>query len=201
VLLWAKIKPDYAKVGRGVKKRCCRIGDFLKELHLTEGTGFPTIYNAMADNGSPNPIFETDEDTYVMVTIPIHYDYKGTKSDQVSDQANILIFNSLDDIIAFSKQDNDGAYDGVSDGVKEIIEAELHTKVEGLLVGAKSWIKRKDLFAKIGLSNHSTNREKYLDPLIDFGWIQMEYPDNPTHPKQRYKITERGMIVIQLIKS
>jgi ATP-dependent DNA helicase RecG len=40
-----------------------RIGDFLKELELTEGraTGFPTIYKAMAQNGSPKPIFDTDD--------------------------------------------------------------------------------------------------------------------------------------------
>ena len=39
-----------------------RIGDFLKELDLTEGrgTGFPTIYREMEKNGSPKPIFETD---------------------------------------------------------------------------------------------------------------------------------------------
>lgn len=40
-----------------------RIGDFLKELHLTEGrnTGFKKILNALEANGSPNPEFETDE--------------------------------------------------------------------------------------------------------------------------------------------
>jgi ATP-dependent DNA helicase RecG len=51
-----------------------RIGDFLKELQLTEsrGTGFPNIYKLMAKNGSPSPIFETDEQHYVMVTISAH---------------------------------------------------------------------------------------------------------------------------------
>ena len=41
-----------------------RIGDFLKELHLTEGrnTGFKKILDALKHNGSPLPIFETDED-------------------------------------------------------------------------------------------------------------------------------------------
>ena len=38
-----------------------RIGDFLKELQLMEdrGTGFPTIYDAMANNSSPDSIIET----------------------------------------------------------------------------------------------------------------------------------------------
>lgn len=52
-----------------------RIGDFLKELHLTEGkgTGIPKIRRAMERNGSPNPIFETDADrTYFLSILPIH---------------------------------------------------------------------------------------------------------------------------------
>ena len=52
-----------------------RIGDFLKELQLTEGrgTGFPAIYDALEANGSPKPVFETDDDsTYFLATIPAH---------------------------------------------------------------------------------------------------------------------------------
>lgn len=50
-----------------------RIGDFLKELKLTEGrgTGFPKIRKSMKDNGSPEPIFKTDEKlSYFLVTLP-----------------------------------------------------------------------------------------------------------------------------------
>lgn len=52
-----------------------RVGDFLKELHLTEGrsTGIPKIRRAMNNNGSPKPRFETDkEKTYFLTTLPIH---------------------------------------------------------------------------------------------------------------------------------
>lgn len=40
-----------------------RIGEFLKELDLTEGrcTGIPTIRESMAENGSPPPKFSTDD--------------------------------------------------------------------------------------------------------------------------------------------
>jgi len=57
------------------KYRNRRIGDFLKELHLTEGrgTGIPKIIRAMQKNGSPHPIFDTDEDlTYFLTILPIH---------------------------------------------------------------------------------------------------------------------------------
>ena len=48
-----------------------RIGDFLKELHLTEGkgTGIPKIKRAMKNNGSDEPIFETDEARTYFVAI------------------------------------------------------------------------------------------------------------------------------------
>jgi len=52
-----------------------RIGDFLKELDLTEGrgTGIPKIRRAMKANGSPPPQFETDADrTHFLATLLIH---------------------------------------------------------------------------------------------------------------------------------
>ena len=52
-----------------------RVGDFLKELGLTEGrgTGIPKIRKAMQDNGSPSPKFETDrQKTYFLTTLAIH---------------------------------------------------------------------------------------------------------------------------------
>ena len=52
-----------------------RLGDFLKELDLTEGrsTGIPTIQAKLAENGSPRAVFETTDDRLTfLVTIPIH---------------------------------------------------------------------------------------------------------------------------------
>ena len=52
-----------------------RIGDFLKELDMTEGrgTGIPIIRKEMKKNGSPEPRFETGDDySYFITTLPIH---------------------------------------------------------------------------------------------------------------------------------
>ncbi|MDO4543390.1 MAG: putative DNA binding domain-containing protein [Clostridia bacterium] len=52
-----------------------RIGEFLKEMHLTEGrnTGFLKIRNALRNNGSPEPLFETDDArTYFSTTLYLH---------------------------------------------------------------------------------------------------------------------------------
>lgn len=63
--------------GRAVSRRYRnrRIGEFLKELDLTEGraTGIPKILKVMAANGSAPPLFETDDDrTSFVVRLPVH---------------------------------------------------------------------------------------------------------------------------------
>ncbi len=57
-----------------------RLGEFLKELDLSEGkcTGIPTIQEELRNNGSPKAHFYTDEDRRaVRVEIPIHPDFLG----------------------------------------------------------------------------------------------------------------------------
>ena len=57
------------------KYRNRRIGDFLKELKLTEGrnTGIPKIKRALKNNGSKEPVFETNETRdYFITTIFMH---------------------------------------------------------------------------------------------------------------------------------
>ncbi len=61
---------DYRLACRRYRNR--RIGEFLKELGLTEGrnTGIHKILRALRENGSPDPLFETDsERLYFMVTL------------------------------------------------------------------------------------------------------------------------------------
>lgn len=68
---------DELRTGHSVTRRYRnrRIGEFLKELNLTEGrgTGIPKILRAIQKNGSPMPVFETDDDrTYFVARFPIH---------------------------------------------------------------------------------------------------------------------------------
>lgn len=184
-----------------------RIGDLLKELRLTEGrgTGFPAIYDTMAANGSPKPVFETDEQTHVLVTLPAHA--LATVNDQASDQVgnqatngvNHIVFNDLADIIAFANQASNQASDQASDQAIAILSDQVHDRVKDVLQAVKDWTKRVLLFETMALSNHSTNRSKYLDPLIELGWVEMEFPDAKTSPKQRYRITEPGKKILTLI--
>jgi predicted HTH transcriptional regulator len=71
------IKLADLQAGRAVSRRYRnrRIGEFLKELDLTEGraTGIPKILKVMAANGSPTPVFESDDErTSFVIRLPVH---------------------------------------------------------------------------------------------------------------------------------
>ena len=71
------IKREDFAVGPVLPKRYRnrRLGDFLKELKLTEAhaTGLPALRKAMQLNGSPEPVFDFDDErTWFQVMLPIH---------------------------------------------------------------------------------------------------------------------------------
>ena len=88
---------EYRAYSRRYRNR--RIGEFLKEMHLTEGrnTGFRKIRNALRNNGSPEPLFETDDErTYFSTTIYIHPDFEITASNEdVNEGVNEGVLDSL----------------------------------------------------------------------------------------------------------
>ena len=88
--------PDCSVTQEGLKRykvsnrryRNRRIGDILKELHLTEGrnTGFGKILSALEENGSPKPEFETDEGhNYSITRLFVHKAFmrRGQKGAEV----------------------------------------------------------------------------------------------------------------------
>ena len=81
---------EYRVFSRRYRNR--RIGEFLKEMHLTEGrnTEFRKIRNALRNNGSPEPLFETDEErTYFATTLFFHPDFVRSETDeQENDRIN-----------------------------------------------------------------------------------------------------------------
>lgn len=171
-------------------------------------TGFPTIYNAMAKNGSPAPVFDTDDSTYFLVTLPVHEAFSNQADDLVSDLALELKFNTLEDIINFC--DRAGAQAGAQasaqasvqakENVMSIIGQHAHDKVIEVLTFITNWKNKEMIMEEIGLSSHHKNKLKYIDSLVKLGWIELQYPDKKTHPEQRYKLTESGKRLLDLIK-
>lgn len=59
---------EYRAISRRYRNR--RVGEFLKELRLTEGrnTGMHKILRSLRENDSPDPLFETDEERLFFLT-------------------------------------------------------------------------------------------------------------------------------------
>ena len=159
------------------KYRNRRIGEFLKELHLTEGrqTGIPTILKELEKNKSPKPVFETDEErSYFKTTFFIHTEFKreneGVKEGTPQDSAELEL--SWEQV---------GTKLGLSwDQVKKIL----------LLCLNPSSI--KDVMKDFKWSNRTKFRNKFITPLLEQSLLQMTIPDKPNSPNQKYVITEKG---------
>ena len=100
------LKPeDFAKgFVRPRQYRNRRIGDFFKELEITEGksTGIPTIKRAMEHNGSPEARFEFDDSySWFMVALPIHPVFLS-----ITDDVTVIdTLNGLNDSLGDTKEE------------------------------------------------------------------------------------------------
>ena len=141
-----------------------RIGEFFKELDLTEGrcTGIPKMRAAMERNGSPQPRFSTDETrTYFVVELPVHPELAGLR---VQDEAH------------------DEAHDDLT---------ETEARVLRFLEGEPR--SRSDIADHLGLKSRSGNLYKAIDHLRTLGLIELTIPDKPQSKAQKMRITAAGL--------
>ena len=139
-----------------------RIGDFLKELHLTEGrgTGLPTIYHHMERNGSPAPRFETDPDrTYFLTILPIHPQARVEVRVEVRVEARVTLTDVEKRILRISVQ------------------------------GPQS---TREIVRQLGYKSVPGNVKKALPHLIELELLAYTIPNKPTSRLQRYVLTQRG---------
>lgn len=193
-----------------------RLGDFLKELDLTEGraTGIPTIQKSLRENGSDKAVIDTDEDrTYFLMTIPCREDMINSNRLETSTEAHSNLDTRLLQILgqSFVKVQTSIYQCNITN------KSQLLQILEQLSV--KVWDKAKKYIDKsllcqytielieylninpstikeiIGFINHPDGiefRRKILNPLIELGYVAMTNPDKPTSSKQKYTLTDSG---------
>ncbi len=186
-------------VARDYRNR--KIGGFLKELKLTEerGTGLPIIHSSMEENGSPPPVFETDENnSYFLCVLSVHSlteSILGQGVDLRRDEDIILDFNDLNDINPYLSL----SVSEIGDRDKEVIRERIEGTIKKVLSYCEESKSRDEIFEKIGLYKNTKNYQKYLKPLIDLGWINFTLPNKLTSRDQRYYTTELGRKLLSLI--
>ncbi|MDE7376574.1 MAG: putative DNA binding domain-containing protein [Muribaculaceae bacterium] len=213
------ITAEAIKAARKLKARRYRnrrLGDFLKELDLTEGraTGIPTIQKSLKENGSSSAVIETDDErTYFLMTIPCREDMVNITPLPLNDSDKTNFEEQLLQILGQSSvKVQEAVYQSNISNEMQLLQI-----LEQLSV--KVWDKSKktvdkgafsqrviDLIEylriepytikKIGIAlkwdDTTELRRKILIPLIELGYITMTLPDKPTSSKQEYRLTDKG---------
>jgi ATP-dependent DNA helicase RecG len=168
-----------------------KLGGFLKELKLTEGrgTGFPIIYKSLEINGSPPPIFETDDDRYYFLSIiKVHPLTQQVESQGVKDMTKDetkdkeLLINSLSDIDNYLRSLDDLRWAQVEKKIKSKVDR-IFLKALLYCISPKT---REEIFEHMKIYNNSRNFKNYIKPIIEVGWLQLTIPDKPTSKNQKY---------------
>ena len=183
---------DFRK-GQAVNRRYRnrRIGEFLKELDLAEGrsTGVPKIYRAMRQNGSPDPVFESDEGrTWFLLRLPVHERVSPAAAEHVARQDTLQ-----DKTLETQEKNRDIPQDALQDSLHVTIQ------VKRLITVLAGMMNRAQLQEAIRLRDRSHFTSAYLKPALDAGLIEMTLPDKPTSPNQRYRRTAAGDALAQKI--
>ena len=64
--------------------------------------------------------------------------------------------------------------------------------IKRVVLVLSSEIKRSEIQDALDLRHRESFMENYLTPAIESGYIEMTHPDNPNHPHQKYRLTEKG---------
>ena len=176
-----------AKSLRSRRYRNRRLGEFLKELDLTEGraTGIPTIQKALAENGSAPASIDSDEGrTYFLIDIPCHPDF-------IHDvQVNVQV--ELAEIERVIEKMSKLCHSHVIVMSKSLLE-----KLARCLLLCKTEISGHDMLKDIDVTTYRHKKRRYLDKLLEMGLIRMTKPDKPTAQDQRYICTDLGKQIIE----
>lgn len=168
-----------ANILRSRRYRNRRLGEFLKELDLTEGraTGIPTIQKKLRENGSPKATIETDETrTYFLIDIPCRTDFVQDASKRESVDIERIKMN-LSKICPRYVQD------------MSMMELE---NLAICLFRTKSEISAQDMLEGIDSVSYKQKRRKYIERLLSMGAILMKFPDKPTSKLQKYLLSQLG---------
>lgn len=57
----------------------------------------------------------------------------------------------------------------------------------------------KEMLAHLGLKNRESFMDVYLNPAIKEKFVRMLYPDKPRHPRQKYLLTAKGVLLYNQI--
>jgi ATP-dependent DNA helicase RecG len=153
-----------------------RLGDFLKELHLTEGhaTGIALILKSLAQNGSPTPEFEIGEDgTDFAVTFFRHKAFE-----------------------------NESVFQGIPIIELERLVSKISTTSREILLNLfeNTLVQRQEILEKVGLANQPKKFQRHLNTLLAYGLVIATRTNKAQVASQKYSLTSIGAMCVQYLQ-
>jgi Fic family protein len=90
--------------------------------------------------------------------------------------------------------------DAVTTSVPQVAP-QVTPQVDQLLAAIQGEMSRETLQAALGLSDRKSFRERYLQPALAEGLIEMTIPDKPNSRLQKYRLTDKGQFHLASIRS
>ena len=169
------VRLDQLRIGRATPRRYRnrRIGEFLKELDLTEGraTGIPKILRSMKENGSPPPEFEFDDNhSYFMVRLPVN--------PQIEEIKNIAATEL-------------GPESRPESGVESEMVINILSHIQARALG------KKELAERLGKAKPTRYLNDLVRKMVSSGLIEFTRPEKPNSRLQKYQLTIKGQRYIR----
>ncbi|MEI6639962.1 MAG: hypothetical protein WCL46_09605 [Chlorobium sp.] len=145
-----------------------------ERLEFKKGWNPQAVLHTICAFGSQDPVFQTDDDrNYFLVRFPVHP--KSVRQREA---------------IGFRKefiehvQAHDDAY--VTGEVTALLRVLLNAPLS-----------RSTAQRALNLKGQANFRERYLDPAMAEGWVEMTLPDSPRSPTQKYRLTDTGRKILE----
>ena len=169
---WREDLKAFHFVSRRYRNR--RIGEFLKELDMTEGrgTGIPKMLRAVKANESPEPVFHTDlERTFFMAEFPIHPAFLGERLES-------------QDLRPES---------GPESGPESILDRVIYA-LKGRVLS------KSELAKALGQKAVSSKLNLRIREMLSKSWIEMTIPEKPNSRLQKYRLTSKGSALLEAME-
>lgn len=117
-------------------------------------------------------------------------DVQSTKTEQVQDKYRTSTGQA---------QDKFGTSSLISTGNQIYTDDENTIRLVQVMGGKKLSI--KEIMTAIGLKGRDNFLNLYLNPAIENGFVRLLYPDSPRHPRQKYLLTVKGMMLFNQLSN
>ncbi|MBN2433740.1 MAG: putative DNA binding domain-containing protein [Spirochaetes bacterium] len=141
---------------------------YLRGMMEKLGRGSVLIQKACTDSGLPKPEWKSDKGVTLTFFAPEASPEAGTEQNDEG-----------------LSRDQAGTKQGPGrDQVKMLFFCKTERTIKEMMDEAKR-------------TNRTKFRDSLVKPLLESGWLEMTDPDNPTNPKQKYRLTAKGIEVIK----